>query len=103
MFKTLGNLFTANWFITTFSTLIYNVHTNYSLYQFLEKQSDDNDDLVRYDKWFKKMRTIPTRFGPNHQQVIAIYHSKFISRLLHFLNASLSQTYRQIVYTSTHR
>ena len=42
------------------------------------------------------------RFWPNHQQVSAIYHSKFISRSLHILNASLSQTYRQIVYTSTH-
>ena len=38
MFKTLGNMFRAYRFITTFSTLIYNVHMNYSIYQFLEKQ-----------------------------------------------------------------
>ena len=42
------------------------------------------------------------RCWPNHQQVSAIYHSNSISRSLHILNASLNQTYRQNVYTSTH-
>ena len=32
------------------------------------------------------MWAIPMRFSPNHQQVSAIYHSKFISRSLHILN-----------------
>ena len=56
---------------------------------FSKSKRDDNDDLFRYDMWFK-MRAIPMRFSPNHQQVSAIYHSKFISRSLHILNASLS-------------
>ena len=42
------------------------------------------------------------RCWPNHQQVSAIYHSNSISCSLHILNASLNQTYRQNVYTSTH-
>ena len=51
MFKTLSNMLTAYWFITTFSTLIYNVHMNYSINFSLSKR-DDNDYLVRYDIWF---------------------------------------------------
>ena len=51
MFKALGNLFTAYCFIATFSTLIYNVHMYFSVYQFLEKQCD-NGDLVQYDICF---------------------------------------------------
>ena len=52
MFKPLRNLFIVYCFITTFSTLIYNVHMNYSIYQFLESKRDDNDDLVRYEICF---------------------------------------------------
>ena len=50
MFKTLSNMLTAYWFITTFSTLIYNVHMNY--FNFSKSKRDDNDDLIRYDIWF---------------------------------------------------
>ena len=42
MFKTLGDLFTAYCFITTFPTLIYNVHMNQSI-NFSKSKRDDNE------------------------------------------------------------
>ena len=52
MFKTLSNMLTAYCFITTFSTLIYNVQWITQSINFSKNKRDDNDDLVRYDIWF---------------------------------------------------